>query len=337
MNTGEFHTKSYAPDAFPLTEYLDLLQQIYTQEVLASKQKEIPHISYQGKTVVMFYKDIPVACATLFCDQNIIQDSQVVAFIGFFESLDVDCTLLFNTLEELAASSGINRIIGPVNGSTWESYRFTEPSSLPLFPGEPMHPAYYLKIWEENKYKVHAKFYSFIDQEAETNEDELKLLKEKFSKEGITFRSINMMDFENELDKLYSFCLLAFKNNYLYSPISKERFKEKYVAIRPLIDPRFLLFAENHLKELVGFIFCFPNINNPEKKELIVKTFARFPDVQYKGMGLLLAFHFMKNATLYGYNSIIHAFVHENNQSKNVSSQFNGEFLRTYLLYSKML
>ncbi|PIY11666.1 MAG: hypothetical protein COZ18_03435 [Flexibacter sp. CG_4_10_14_3_um_filter_32_15] len=110
--------------------------------------------------------------------------------------------------------------------------------------------------------------------------------------ESIIIRKIDLDNFEKELENLFPFVSSLFEQNFLYTPISLESFKEKYLPIKPLINADYVLIAEhekNNKTEIVGFIFCYPNlyssIYSQDEKQLICKTIGRNQDDFYKGLG----------------------------------------------------
>lgn len=322
---------------FPLEVYGELLEKIYDPETAATKRRELPSLCYSGNVFVLFENKVPISTCTLFINETASGVLKNSAFVGFFETVTTKCEELFRSMEEFAISRGIERLIGPVNGSTWETYRYMEPSDHPLFLTESYHPAMYPEIWKKNGFEPMSAYWSALDLTMDDQDEKTKSRLSFFQKMGIQVRTIDLDRYEEELQKIHAFSAKAFADNFLYTPIPLDRFKEKYLPLKELIDPAFVILLEDSKKELVGLNFCLPNKFNTNKKQLIVKTLARSLAPEYRGLGLVLSTLFMKAAKSQGYESVVHAFMHEKNISTNISKNFNGQIIRKYLVYSKQI
>lgn len=222
-----------------------------------------------------------------------------------------------------------------MNGSTWHEHRFvTEHSGTP-FLGEISHPDYYADIWKQSGFKVFHTYFSYKDSDiCFDNESNLKV-EERFSSMKIKIRNIELSYFEKELTGIYDLCLKAFSKNVLFSGISLSEFTGMYLPLITWLNEDYIWIAENEQRECVGFLFAFENKLNHSENEIIVKTVARDPSYHFNGLGALLAYRFMKKAKEKGATSIIHAYIHEKNISKNLSRRFHGQAFRTYELLIK--
>lgn len=320
--------------------YLETLKAIYTESELQLKSIK-PTLN--GHAVNSYFikndENLPLGFATLFVNEAIDYQQKKIACIGNFE-----CSMDENAANELidkicqeAKFLDCDFIIGPMNGSTWENYRLAIPSNEPLFLSEDYFPTYYFDLLIKNQFEVIERFISNRDQTVEISY-EFEVQRLKFEEErGIQFREIPLEDYEKELPRLYEFCMLTFKNNSFFSPISEEGFIGKYTKLKSVLNSKSILIAENSSGQIIGLILSFPNLLNPHSTEIIVKTVAVHPDYQSIGLAKAMGSVFMKGAKNTGYTKVIHAFMQQKNTSVNVSNRYHGELLREYVLFGKSI
>ena len=320
--------------------YLETLKTIYTENQLPLKSlKPILNKHAVNSYVIQNNENLPLGFATLFVNPAIEYQQKKIACIGNFEcSMDENAAKeLIDEVSNEAKKLGCNFIIGPMNGSTWENYRMAVPSIEPLFLSEDFFPDYCFKLFTENQFEIIERFVSNRDETLEIS-DEFEAQRFKFEEEqGIQFREIPLEDYEKELPHLYTFCILTFKNNAFFSHISEEEFIEKYTKLKSVLNSKSILIAENSSKQVIGLILSFPNLLNPHRTEIIVKTVAVHPDYQSIGLAKAMGSIFMNGAKTSGFTKVIHAFMQRNNTSVNVSSRYHGELLREYVLCGKSI
>lgn len=257
--------------------------------------------------------------------------------LGNYECVDSQevANLLLETAERELKKAGNQFLIGPMNGSTWDQYRFTLQSDISPFFTEQIQPAYYPVQWEAYGFEGIGEYSSALDTEMIVD-DRVSRGLTLLNRKGISIRSIRLEHYEEELDRLYDLCLKGFAGNYLYSPISKESFLSKYLPAKGAIDPRWVLIAEDQDGEPGAFIFCLPDYWNQESRRLIIKTLVRHPDRKWAGVGAVLSGMIISEAKSDGVDAMIHALMYQGGGGKSVSSRFNGQTLQTYRLYGKV-
>lgn len=300
-----------------------------------TKLKQVPNEINQVDFVKAFL--IPEkGRLVLFHHPEMINQGVPYMTLGFFESIDdiEIARILFEAAREEALQLGIKSLIGPMNGNTWNAYRFMESQSTPLFLTEYYHHHYYLKLWEQCGFSPIAKYFSSIDTQLNLNEDINDEASEmKFKSEGINIRSINMAQFEQEIGLIHEFCSTYFASNFLFTPIDLKSFVKKYIPLKPLIDEHFVKIAEDGSGKIIALFFAIPDIYNTVTPTLIVKTIVRNPSRKYAGIIHLLGNLIVKEARKKGYLQMIHAFMHASNTSNKVSKKFSGEVFRSYVLF----
>lgn len=326
--------QKYTITDFPTEAFLALTQEIYG----SSREDKIPKdSSLRGATYFLLEDDRAIATATLYSNSVLKVDEKPVALIGNFEALHVDCQELFRAIETDVANDKVGHLIGPMNGSTWQEHRFIVAHFGAPFLSEMTHPEYYHELWKHNNFETYQSYFSFKDTEISANDERLAKLERHFSGLNVQLRMIDLDNFKQELEQIYDLCILSFSSNVLYSEISQEEFISSYLPLKSMLKEDYIWIAENEKQECLGFLFAFENKLNPTENELIVKTIARHPSFRYSGLGSVLANQFMNKAIENKVSSVIHAFMHENNVSKNLSQRFNGHSIRRYELLSKKL
>lgn len=255
-----------------------------------------------------------------------------VALFGNFECInDASCaSALLDYGIDFAESDGAAFVIGPMNGSTWNQYRFISlRGDAPTFFTEQSQPDYYPELWRAAGFTP---FQEYVSNLAEIPE-EASFNSTFFADHGLIVRDIDVKHLQEELAALYPLCMAAFAQNPLYTPISQEQFAAKLMVLQPLLAGSFTKIVADSIGKPVGFILCLPNINDRQGKSLVLKTAARHPECNIPGLISELYRTAMSEAIAGGYRHIIHAFMHVDNRSVLRSQQFAGKTIRRYTLY----
>ena len=293
---------------------------------------------YLKECLVVMESEKPVARLSIYQNEYIRIDDQQTALIGNYECVDDDVVASF-ILEEafrIIRNSGIHRVIGPMNGSTWDHYRFKSSDNSP-FLSEAQNKSWYIRQFESAGFQKCAHYFSALDRRMESDRPSWIEREQELGHLGMSIRGIQLENLEMELRSIYQFNLIAFTKNEFYTPISEERFLEKYIPLKTLIQPDLVRIAENRTGEMIGYIFCFLNLLNRDEKQLVIKTIARHPDKQWRGLGQAMASEVIRYAKSIGCNSIIHAYMFDDGTSAPVSANNNGEIWAQYVLFAKTL
>jgi hypothetical protein len=271
----------------------------------------------------------------LYNNPNLFYQEKRVACIGNYECVNDDAvanTLLGFIIQE-TKKSGVDFLIGPMNGSTWDNYRFSAHHNHANFLLEPFHHLYYIKHFENVGFKPVSAYISSINREIQCDHPEVLKKDIDFEGMGVTIRQINLAEYEEELKRLYPFLMNAFKSNFLYTQISWETFRIKYREAINIINPEYVLIAEDNSKNIIGFIFCYDDLFNNAEKSLVIKTIAREPSKQWSGLGHVIANRVIRIVKNKGYKSLVHAFMIEEGTSTDISKNFFGTIYKNYNLY----
>ena len=252
---------------------------------------------------------------------------------------------LFNKVFEELKKEGIEIIIGPLNGTTWNTYRYvTEKGSRKQFLLEPWNEDYSVSLFEKLDFKHLAGYISTVMEGM--NSDGRKNLNKKIEKlkkfdyyKDIKVESAENKDLMAVLNKVYDLTVEAFKNNFLYSELEREIFLKMYLSYEDKIIKKF--FKMLYLRdELIGYVFGIPDYTELGYKgkidTIILKTIAVSPEYNGKGMGYILINSLVEEAEKEEYENVIYALMHESNVSKNIGLLL-GNMLRKYTLFIKEL
>ena len=217
-------------------------------------------------------------------------------------------------------------IIGPMNGNTWMKRRLILASNnRPAFLMEPIEPENLLGVFEAARFEIISR-YSSSEINLLEDQPDFNRVEKLIDKQGITVRSIDMQNFEQDLKSIYKLSIAAFSNNFLYTPLPEGAFMHSYISSQDSIDPELVLLAFKN-DRLIGFLFCMPDI---DPSTLIVKTLATCPEHRAAGLGTWLVAQAQLRAKEKGYTSAIHALQYESNASLRISQRFGAEKFRTY-------
>jgi len=263
--------------------------------------------------------------------------------VNIYEKYRKDEEQLFNKVFEELKKEGIETIIGPLNGTTWNTYRYvTEKGSRKQFLLEPWNEDYSVSLFEKLDFKHLAGYISTVMEGM--NSDGRKNLNKKIEKlkkfdyyEDIRVESAENKDLLTVLNKVYDLTVEAFKNNFLYSELEREIFLKMYLSYEDKIIKKF--FKMLYLRdELIGYVFGIPDYTELGYKgkidTIILKTIAVSPEYNGKGMGYILINSLIEEAEKEGYENVIYALMHESNVSKNIGLLL-GNMLRRYTLFIK--
>ena len=152
---------------------------------------------------------------------------------------------LFNEVFEELKKEGIETIIGPLNGTTWNTYRYvTEKGSRRQFLLEPWNEDYSVSLFEKLGFKPLAGYISTVmegmdsDGRRNLNKKIEKLKKFDYYKD-IKVESAENKDLLTVLNKVYDLTVEAFKNNFLYSKLEREIFLKMYMSYEDKIIKKF--------------------------------------------------------------------------------------------------
>ena len=239
-------------------------------------------------------------------------------YIGCFEMADKNSgkQQLAEYVRQLKAA-GHKRIIAPINGDTWHTYRLVSWSNGdPAFPLEPQNPLWYNEVFEECGFKPLKKYRS--DQFSLADIQPIESMNAALNIRG--FR-------DGELRLIYDLSLQGFDENFLYNDITFEEFSTLYQPILPMLDKDLAVVAEVDGRP-AGFVFSFAAGDT-----LILKSMAVLPAFRSRGIGAKLINRVLIAGQKKGYQTVIAALIADGNNSHRIISKYGSEKIREYTLH----
>lgn len=270
------------------------------------------------------------ARAVIYRDAPQWQGRATVA-IGDFrcESPEAGASLLQAICGELA-QQGVAKVIGPMNGSTWHSYRLvSESDGSPAFLMEPDSRPQDLAAFEAAGFAPIARYFSARADLAVTMGPAPAPIP------GIEIANWDGTDPEAHFAEVHALSSQAFAGNLFYQPVTIEAFLGLYMPFVPLLKPD-LIFTARAAQGggLLGYLFGIPDYGaGPSPDTVILKTYASLRP----GLGHHLSHAFHGRAQAMGFAKVIHALIHDDNRSADRSRRHGAEVFRRYLLMGRSL
>jgi len=312
---------------------------LYAPDSLRLQQQDSLNLAFLESCCVLLQNEKPIGRAAVYNNPSLFYDGMKAAAVGNYECIE-DPTAAKMLLAEIMQESkkmGAAYLIGPMNGSTWDNYRFSSHHQYPNFLLEPYHHLYYNQQFINAGFEELASYNTSIDRNVICDHPEILKREAFFIAQDIRFRTIDLENYELELKKLYPFISNAFSSNFLYSPISWESFQEKYTAAAKIINPEYVMLAEDSDGQVLSLIFCYEDLYNRSEKSLVVKTIARDANPKWMGLGGVLANRLMRAVKKANFESVVHAFMIQDATSLDLSQKYLGTFYKNYKLYGQKL
>ena len=324
------------------------LEKYITENNISQNEIQKIQIERPSEIIIFYNKNEEMDGSLNLWHNRLNYNEKVTSYIGnvnILEKYRKNEIEMFNEIFENLKKDGIELIIGPLNGTTWNTYRYvTDKGNHPPFLMEPFNEDYYVELFEKIGFKPLAYYISTIMENMNpVQRGNLSKKIEKLKKfdfyEDIEVKSAENEDLLVVLNKVYDLTIEAFRNNFLYSELDREIFIKMYMSYEDKIVKK--LFKMLYLKnELIGYVFGIPDYlelaNKGKVETMILKTIAISPKYNGKGMGYILIDELVKEAENLGYKNVIYALMHEKNISKNIGLLL-GDELRRYTLFIKEL
>lgn len=309
-------------DQNALTSFVD---QLYSSAL----KPKLTNLNHATQVITAYDNDILVGFLALYHNTSFPQ----YLIIGNFECINnVDAAqALFLDIRTKASELKCTTLIGPMNGSTWHSYRFSLYAQPPFFM-ELIHKDYYIDLWKKCGFEDMALYQTNFEDinESYNQPNAINALTER----GLTTRNFDKNQVEKDLNLLYNFCMDVFSQNVLFSPISYDEFQGLYLPFLHYLDETLIDFVFDR-EELVGLFFAVKDHYNP--KQVIVKTLARNPHPKYKGIANIMSAIFCTKAYQMGFKTMLHAYFHIDNNSAKVSTNYGGRHYQSHVLMHSQL
>ncbi|RMG54792.1 MAG: hypothetical protein D6722_28605 [Bacteroidetes bacterium] len=305
----------------------------YYHRQVAQKNQYNP--DYLHAAIVLVGDEQPVGRVAVYLNPYLEVEGKPAAAIGNYECIDSDeaSRLLLGKALEVIAEAGMHYVIGPFNGSVWDEYRFVSSPAAPNYFLEPFNPLYYNRQFKAFGFGEAARFVSHLDQDVQSVDPKAEAQLAHFKARGLRFRSVDLDRYEAELRTMHAFCMENFKGTWLFTPVSWEAWRARYLPIKDYIDPRFVVIAEDEQGETLGIIYCLRDYLHYQDYWLVSVLLARKQDPAWAGLGRVLVHEMFARVREAGFDAIIHAFMREEDLARLKTTVMGGEHYRTYMLY----
>lgn len=224
----------------------------------------------------------------------------------------------------LLKSDGYEAVVGPMDGSTWGTYR------LPVWsdgsPGFLMEPAAGpddLTAYEQAGFDIAELHVSASAVPGSRG------FAEKVP--GLRVNSWDGRDGEALLASAYAMVMEGFRKTPFFTPVPEALFVERYAALLAHADPRFILQAIDEDDAVRGLTLAFPD---PLRKGAVVlKTYVG----SVPGAGRVMADRVHDLAGEHGFKEVVHALMRSGISSEAQSRKFGGKVFRRYALMGRLL
>jgi len=185
-------------------------------------------------------------------------------FFGFFECPDnyEIASMLLKVAMITLKREGMEKMRGPMSFSTNHECGFLiEGFDSPPVVMMPYNQPYLPKLAERFGLKKAMDLLAYklisddpIPERIQTVADRIR------RRAGITLRSINMSDFDNEARRINSIYRDAWEKNWGFVPMTEEEFFHMARQLKQIIDPNLVIIAEHEGKP-VAFSLAVPDVN----------------------------------------------------------------------------
>ena len=301
-------------------------------------------VSKATRCLLAYHGADPVARLSYETADDLVGLPGWTGLVGHYEALQGSAGVqILRHACQLLSERNLDRVVGPMNGSSWRRHRLV----LPLEEGdseavpepfftEPQNPTDYHRHFREAGFAICAQYESRIALNPGTPRPRAERLAERHRRAGITVRPLDLARFDTEVEALFEFCTIAFAGNRFYRRIRFSEFQCLYQRMYSILDPDLVRLAHGPDGRLLGLAFAVPDLFSDEgarPTRVVLKTLASAPDARRHGLGIRLTDEVHAIASAKGYQAVIHALMHVDNHSAGFSRLYHSRLFRRYALY----
>jgi GNAT superfamily N-acetyltransferase len=283
-----------------------------------------------------------------------------IGHFGFFESInDPEVSAkLFEAVKLFFKARGISKMLGPMNPSTNDECGLL----VDGFDFSPMvlmtyNPRYYLDLFEAEGLQKTKDLYAYFLEDKKVMSEKLVRVSEMVKKrEDMTFRTLNMKDFRNEIQRIQEIYNDAWEKNWGFVPMNNEEFSYLAKQMKTIVVPELVIIAEKNSRP-IGFALSLPDINialkyntkgtllggvyqlfrrKKEINQVRIITLGVVKDFRNSGAASVLFYETARRAIIKGYTKGEASWILEDNVMMNRSAEMlNATRYKTYRMYEK--
>jgi ribosomal protein S18 acetylase RimI-like enzyme len=190
-----------------------------------------------------------------------------IGLFGSFECIadDAAARKLLDAAQAWLGARGMKFMRGPWSFASQEwglVVEGFEPSPVIMAPYNPPRYNDHLEKFGLSKIKDLLVYYVDSKEGYKIPERYLRLTNRIQEKLKVTVRSVDMRNLENEVATFVRLANRSIANNWGFYPVTEEEGKAIARDMKPVVDPKLLLFAEDANGEAIGFAMALPDINS---------------------------------------------------------------------------
>lgn len=274
-----------------------------------------------------------------------------VGYVGYFEAdlggdPEVSKDLLDAALGWLR-ERGVTKAYGPIDRSTWYSYRFrvdphpddSFPATEEPFAWEPWQPPGYVRAFAAASFveveRYHSHGYRGVDGMRLTDATELIRPMADFAhSQGYRMERFSE-NWDDVIRDLYDVGNICFAKNFLFEPISWEEFVPLYAGVGPKIDYRPSSWMIDPQGAKRGFMLAYV-----DRGYVVMKTVGVAPELRRGGLSLALLWFACQRGLELGLDATLAALFKRGNASEGMlRTGFSGAtaWRHDYALFERTL
>ena len=294
-------------------------------------------VAHRGSSVV--------GSASLWHRSTALHRGESTAFLGSIDARDAESlSALIETAAAFARATGIRTLLGPIDGSTWRTYRTVVASNgSPPFRMEPNTPAWWPDAFALAGCAPCLESRSEVDTAPPAGHEVVAIaeLDAARARDGIVVHTIDRVAKDVALAALHALSMVGFVDNPLFTPLDRSSFDAAYAPLLDRVPPSLALFAFEgdaiDAAHAVGFMFGFLEPNWPSQggpPAIVLKTIAVRPEFRGLRLGRLLLERCRIAGWALGARSSIYALMHDENRSARMTAP-TARVLRRYALHAR--
>lgn len=185
--------------------------------------------------------------------------------VGLFESIHEErvAFALLDAAKNCLEQHQCQHLIGPVNFSIYQSYRFmTKGFDQEAFVGEPRNPAYYPQLFEDYGFSVNHRWVSWELNRAEM--DKYLEINAKHARAhdllGYSSKKLDLKHIDDYMRKTYRILIESYRVFPLFTTISEADFLQEYALMPSLLDRDCTRFGFNPQGEFMSFTLILKDL-----------------------------------------------------------------------------
>lgn len=210
------------------------------------------------------------------------------AHFGFFETINDQniANALLKAASDWAKAKGSETLRGPMNPSTNHECGM----QISAFDTKPFimmtqNPEYYPKLMDGAGFVKAKDLYAWlVSGDCKFDDKLVKRAKALEHAEHITFRHINMKDYDAEIERILQVYNDAWEKNWEFVPMTDDEFRHMAKEMRPVVIPELLYIVEVR-GEIAAFSLFLPDVN---------QIFSKIRDGKLFPTGLLKLLYYTK-------------------------------------------